>query len=57
MNTIKYIAMDDADIKFYLPRAKILTYNQLAKVKDIEKLPQITTKMELVDSLICIDTF
>ena len=38
MNTIKYIAMDDADIKFYLPRAKILTYNQLSKVKDIEKL-------------------
>ena len=38
MNTIKYIAMDDADIRHYLPRAKILTYNQLAKVKDIEKL-------------------
>ena len=38
MNKIKYIAMDDTDIKHYLPRAKILTYNQLAKVKDIEKL-------------------
>ena len=38
MNTIKYIAMDDADIRHYLPKAKILTYNQLAKVKDIEKL-------------------
>jgi len=25
--------------------------------KDLEKLPQITTKMELIDSLICIDTF
>ena len=38
MNNIKYIAMDDTDIKYYLPKAKILTYNQLAKVKDIEKL-------------------
>jgi hypothetical protein len=38
MNTIKYIAMDDTDIKYYLPKAKILTYNQLAKVKTIEKL-------------------
>ena len=38
MNTIKYIAMDDTDIRHYLPKAKILTYNQLSKVKDIEKL-------------------
>jgi hypothetical protein len=38
MNTIKYIAMDDADIRHYLPKARILTYNQLSKVKDIEKL-------------------
>ena len=38
MNTIKYIAMDDADIRHYLPRAKILTYDELSKVKDIEKL-------------------
>ena len=37
-NNIKYVAMDDTDIKFYLPRAKILTYDQLSKVKDIEKL-------------------
>ena len=37
-NNIKYVAMDDADIRHYLPRAKILTYNQLSKVKDIEKL-------------------
>ena len=38
MNNIKYIAMDDTDIKHYLPRAKILTYDELSKVKDIEKL-------------------
>ena len=38
MNNIKYIAMDDTDIKFYLPKAKIITYDELSKVKDIEKL-------------------
>ena len=38
MNNIKYIAMDNDDIHYYLPKAKLLTYNQLAKVKDIEKL-------------------
>ena len=38
MNTIKYIAMDDTDIRHYLPKAKILTYDELSKVKDIEKL-------------------
>ena len=38
MKNIKYIAMDDADIRHYLPRAKILTYDELSKVKDIEKL-------------------
>ena len=30
--------MDDSDIRHYQPKAKILTYNQLSKVKDIEKL-------------------
>ena len=38
MNNIKYIAMDDSDIRHYLPKAKILTYDELSKVKDIEKL-------------------
>ena len=38
MNNLKYMSMDDTDIKHYLPRAKILTYNQLANVKTIEKL-------------------
>ena len=37
-NNIKFIAMDDTDIKFYLPKAKIITYDELFKVKDIEKL-------------------
>jgi len=37
-NTIKYIAMDDGDIRHYLPKAKILTYNELSKVKTIEQL-------------------
>ena len=38
MNNLKYMSMDDTDIKHYLPKAKILTYNQLANVKTIEKL-------------------
>ena len=38
MNNIKYIAMDDTDIKYYLPKATIITYDELSKVKDIEKL-------------------
>lgn len=37
-SNIKYISMDDTDIKHYLPTAKILTYNELAKFKTIEKL-------------------
>ena len=37
MNNIKYIAMDDSDIRHYLPKAKILTYEELSKVKTIEK--------------------
>ena len=38
MNNIKYIAMDDTDIRHYLPKAKIITYDELSKIKDIEKL-------------------
>lgn len=38
MNNIKYIAMDDSDIRHYLPKAKIITYDELSKVKTIEKL-------------------
>ena len=38
MNEIKYESMDDDDIKFYLPNAKILKYNQLKKYKNIEQL-------------------
>ena len=37
-SNIKFVAMDDADIRHYLPRAKIITYDELSKVKDIEKL-------------------
>jgi hypothetical protein len=38
MNDIKYESMDDSDIKYYLPKAKILTYNKLKNYKTIEKL-------------------
>jgi len=30
--------MDDDDIRFYLKDARILKYNDLSKVKDMEKL-------------------
>ena len=30
--------MDETDLKFYLPKAKIITYDELSKIKDIEKL-------------------
>ena len=37
--SIKYEAMNDLDIRFYLgKKARILTYNELAKFKTIEKL-------------------
>ena len=36
--SLKYQSLDDGDIRFYLPDAKILTYNELAKVKTIEQL-------------------
>ena len=38
MNNIKYESMDDSDLRFYLPEARILKYTDLSKVKDIEKL-------------------
>ena len=38
MNEIKYESMDDQDLKFYLPNALILKYNELAKFKTIESL-------------------
>ena len=30
---IKYISMDDQDIRHYLPDAKILTYSELTNIK------------------------
>jgi hypothetical protein len=38
MTDIKYESMDDDDIKYYLPKAKIILYNQLKKYKNIEQL-------------------
>ncbi len=38
MDETKYEAMSDDNILFYLPHAKILKYNELAKYKTIEKL-------------------
>ena len=38
MNNIKYQSMDDSDLRFYLPKARILEYNELSKVKNIESL-------------------
>ena len=38
MNNIKYESMDDDDLRFYLPDARILKYNDLSKVKDSAKL-------------------
>ena len=37
-NDVKRISMDDSDIRFYLPDAKILTYNELTNIKKIEDL-------------------
>ena len=37
-NFIKYEAMDDGDIRHYLPNAKIILYHELCGVKDIETL-------------------
>ena len=38
MSHIKYCSMDDEDIHHYLPNAKLLTYNDLANVENIEEL-------------------
>lgn len=38
MTDIKYESMDDDDIKYYLPNARIITYNNLKKYKYIEQL-------------------
>jgi hypothetical protein len=35
---VKYQSMDDQDIHFYLPKAKLIQYNDLKKYKTIEKL-------------------
>lgn len=37
-NNLKFISMDDDDIKYYLPDAKLLMYKELSKIKDIETL-------------------
>ena len=38
MNSVKYESMDDTDIHYYLPKAKLIQYNNLKKYKTIEKL-------------------
>ena len=38
MNSIKYESMDDLDIEFYLPKVRLVVYNDLKKYKTIEKL-------------------
>ena len=35
---LKYESLDDSDIRYYLPDAKILTYKELSKIKTIEQL-------------------
>ena len=37
-NDVKRISMDDTDIRFYLPDARILTYSELSNIKKIEDL-------------------
>lgn len=37
-NDVQRISMDDIDIRFYLPDAKILTYSELTNIKKIEDL-------------------
>ena len=36
--SLKYESLDDGDIRYYLPDAKILTYKELSKIKTIEQL-------------------
>ena len=38
MSEIKYVSMDDDDVHFYLPKCKLVKYNDLKKYKTIEKL-------------------
>ena len=38
MSSIKYESMDDSDIHYYLPKARLVMYNDLKKYKTIEKL-------------------
>ena len=37
-NDVKYIAMGDDDIRYYLPKATIITYDELSNYKQIEDL-------------------
>ena len=37
-NDVKYIAMGDDDIRYYLPKATIITYDELSNCKQIEDL-------------------
>ena len=38
MDELKYISLDDDDVRHYLPDARILKYNELVKYKTIESL-------------------
>ena len=38
MDDLKYEAMDDDDVRHYLPDARILKYNELVKYKTLESL-------------------
>ena len=38
MNEIKYESMDDSDIEYYLPNARLIMYNELKRCKSIEQL-------------------
>ena len=38
MSDVKYESMDNEDIHFYLPNAKLIMFNELKKYKTIEQL-------------------
>ena len=38
MDELKYVSLDDDDVRHYLPDARILKYNELSKYKTIEQL-------------------
>lgn len=41
LNEIKYLPMDDLEIKQFLPTARIIKYSELSKVRDLDQiLPQ-----------------